>query len=377
MTPERWSAVKDILYEAMEMPAIERTAFLERACAGDSALRWEVDTLLSASGEKDSLLDLPITPLAEARINEGARIGDYQVGAKLGEGGMGVVFQALDTKLGRQVALKVMHSSLMVNEERREQFIQEARAASALNHPNIITIHDLLRYEDSDVIVMEFVAGNVLSELLRNGPLEVEELVPIATQIASALETTHAAGVVHRDLKPANILLRSDGIVKVLDFGAAKLFEAGTAELPGIPKGSILGTPSYMSPEQFRDGKVDPRSDIFSFGAMLYEMVSGRKAFMGTTVASTAKAVLESEPPMFESAPPAGLNHLIQDCLRKDPAARPQSMGAIRKGLKDLAEGMEIARILSQIPDWTGEPPPIRRSAWWKGIWEKVRRRPA
>ena len=232
--------------------------------------------------------------------------------------------------MGRRVALKVMHAGSHVDSGRREQFLREARAASALNHPNIITIHDFLRHEDSDVIVMEFVEGDLLSHLLQDGPMDVDRVIAVATQIARALEATHAAGVVHRDLKPSNVVVRPDGIVKVLDFGAAELQDG-----PKALTGSVVGTPSYMSPEQMNGEIVDPRSDIFSFGSMLYEMVAGRKAFSGATVTLTAKAVREEEPAPIQSPPPAGLGLLLYQCLRKDPGQRIQTMSDVRKALQD------------------------------------------
>ncbi|MBS1827922.1 MAG: serine/threonine protein kinase [Acidobacteria bacterium] len=351
MTPERWPEVKRILYQAMELPVAEREVFLEGACGGDSELRGEVESLLQASEQEDVILDTSIVPKRGSAIEPGSRIGDYEVGAKLGEGGMGVVFQAFDAKLGRRVALKVMHAGSQVEAGRREQFLREARAASALNHPNIITIHDFLRHDDADILVMEFVEGDLLSDLLRNGPMELDRVIAVATQIARALEATHAAGVVHRDLKPSNVVVRPDGIVKVLDFGAAELQDA-----PRAFAGSVVGTPSYMSPEQMNGGMVDPRSDIFSFGSMLYEMVAGRKAFSGSTVTLTAKAVREEEPAPLDSPPPAGLSLLLYQCLRKDPEQRMQTMGDVRKSLQDLKEGLEVARILSQLPEWTSEP---------------------
>ncbi|MBL8219958.1 MAG: serine/threonine protein kinase [Bryobacterales bacterium] len=358
----------------MERASADRAGFLDGACGGDAELRAEVESLLRASEGNAAILDQSPIPQREAQrhIPAGLRIGDYEVGDKLGEGGMGMVFQAFDTKLKRRVAIKVMHAGDHVHEDRRRQFLQEARAASALNHPNIITIHDLLRHEDAEVIVMEYVEGELLSEMLERGPMEVEQMIPIASQIASALEATHNAGIVHRDLKPGNVLIRRDGIVKVLDFGAATLL--GPSDGTGQPfPGAVLGTPSYMSPEQTAGSSVDTRSDIFSFGSMLYEMAAGRKAFPGETVWDAAQAVRKMEPTPIESGPPSGLARLIHQCLRKDPGQRVQSMAEVRIALKDLAEGLEMVRILSQIPEWTSEPTPAPRQNWVQRLWRKLR----
>lgn len=282
----------------------------------------------------------------------GQTLSHYQIQEKLGEGGMGVVYRALDTHLNRPVALKLLPSDKVNNPERRKRFVQEARAASALNHPHIVTIYDIASHDQHDFIAMELIEGKTLDQLLHRKALPLADIFRYSIQIADALSKAHAAGIVHRDLKPSNIMVTEDGRVKVVDFGLAKLVEPddGGAEAStramqdGAPKtdeGTIVGTPSYMSPEQVEGKKLDARSDIFSFGSVLYEMSTGRRAFQGETKLSTVSAILQSEPkPASElrSTIPRDLEKIIQRCLRKDPERRFQSMKDLRIALEELKE---------------------------------------
>ena len=282
----------------------------------------------------------------------GRTIQQYQLLEKLGAGGMGEIYKALDTRLNRTVAIKVLPSAKSGDPERRRRFLQEAQAASGLNHPSIITIHDVISDGDTEFMVMEYVQGKTLNDLIPKGGLRVPLLIKYALQMADALSAAHAAGIVHRDLKPANAMVTDSGLVKVLDFGLAKLTDRGAvpdytgddrtrtiASAPMTVEGSILGTVSYMSPEQAQGKKVDTRSDIFSFGAVLYEMATGVRAFEGESSLSTLSAILRDEAkPMSEVAPdvPPQLEDVIQRCLRKMPDDRWQSMKEIQSALSML-----------------------------------------
>ena len=279
----------------------------------------------------------------------GRSIAHYQVLEKLGEGGMGEVYTARDPRLNRTVALKALPASMMADPQRRQRFLQEARAASALNHPNIITIHDILSLEGGEYLVMEFVEGKTLAELIpASGGLPLAEVLRYAIPMADALAAAHTAGIVHRDLKPANIMVTNSGHVKLLDFGLAKLMAtlptdgsgSSDAEVtrtigPKTVEGSLLGTVSYMSPEQAEGQPVDARSDIFAFGAVLYEMLTGRPPFEGGSTIGTLTAILRDEPKPLTGIPPA-LEQLIARCLRKNRDQRWSSMAEVAAALRQV-----------------------------------------
>ncbi len=277
----------------------------------------------------------------------GSTISHYEVVEKLGEGGMGLVFKARDLQLGRFVAIKVLTSAAHDSDSRRARFVQEARAASSLNHPNIVTIHDILNVDQSDCIVMEFVRGETLEEIIHAGKIPVADCLKYAVQVADALCAAHRIGIVHRDLKPANVMVTPEGLVKVLDFGLAKL--AAAEEIPAesestvsmhvngmqarTAEGTIVGTAAYMSPEQAEGQRVDARSDIFSFGALFYEMLTGQRAFRGSSGLATLTAVLRDDPPNL--APPE-MQHIVARCLRKDPDRRYQAMGDVKTAIEQI-----------------------------------------
>jgi serine/threonine-protein kinase len=281
----------------------------------------------------------------------GTTVLQYQLLEKLGSGGMGDVYKAQDTRLNRFVAIKVLPAKMSTDPERRRRFIQEAQAASALNHPNIITIYDIVSQGDAQFMVMEFVSGNTLHDSIPAGGLSAPQVLQYGAQIADALAAAHAAGIIHRDLKPSNVMITRSGLVKVLDFGLAKLTDLNptgdkqSADLgPLTQEGAILGTVSYMSPEQAEGRPVDTRSDIFSFGSVLYEMVSGRRAFDGGSSISTLSSVLRDDvKPFADVAPntPPLLEAIISRCLPKDPNARWQSMKEVEKALRTLKRTLD------------------------------------
>ncbi|HSL21958.1 MAG TPA: protein kinase [Vicinamibacterales bacterium] len=275
----------------------------------------------------------------------GRVIAHYQILEKLGEGGMGVVYKARDTHLDRFVAIKVLPSGKLRDPDSKRRFVQEARAASALNHPGIITVHDISSEGDQDFIVMEYLSGKPLDQLIPHRGVPLDEALRYALQIADALARAHAGGIIHRDLKPANIMVDEHGLVKVLDFGLAKLadpFESEWASTRSVPvrtvEGKIVGTVAYMSPEQAQGKPVDARSDIFSFGAVLYEMVTGRPAFRGDTSISTLAAVINEDPQPAGPDVPRDLQRIIARCLRKNPDRRFQHMIDLKVALEELKE---------------------------------------
>ena len=298
----------------------------------------------------------------------GQTLGHYRIDSKLGEGGMGVVYRAFDTHLDRAVAIKVLRPDATASPERKRRFVQEAKSASALNHPGIIHIYDIdtanLPDGPTDFIAMEFVPGKTLDQYIGKNGLSLKDTLKYGIQIADALARAHAAGIVHRDLKPANIIVADDGRVKLLDFGLAKLTEkidddpeGATAtmaaqESPQTEEGAIVGTVAYMSPEQAEGKKVDGRSDIFSFGSVLYEMVTGRRAFEGATKISTLSAILHKEPQAaseISPAVPVELEKIIARCLRKDPERRAQGIADIKLALEELKEESESGKLSGQV----------------------------
>jgi serine/threonine protein kinase/tetratricopeptide (TPR) repeat protein len=296
----------------------------------------------------------------------GRAISHYEILEKLGEGGMGVVYKARDTRLDRFVAIKVLPPEKVTDPERRRRFTQEARAASALNHPNIITIHDVDEADGVHFISMELVAGRTLNALIPQHGMRLSEVLKYAIQMADALATTHAAGIIHRDLKPSNIMVTDQGLVKVLDFGLAKLIERGLAGENDATRtmkaatdaGTILGTVAYMSPEQVRGQVADARSDLFSLGVVLYEMVSGRRAFTGESSVEVMNAILKHEPQELDSAPPPSLDRIIRRCLAKKPDERFQTALDLAFALESIS-GTTERKAQQQAPSTTADQPSL------------------
>src|SRR5512143_2471069 len=307
----------------------------------------------------------------------GVRIGTFEIVAPLGAGGMGEVYRARDTRLGREVAIKVLPAERLSDPARRARFVQEARAASALNHPHIVTIYEIESAEGVDFIVMELVPGKTLDALIPRSGMGFGEALRIAIPLADALAAAHGAGIVHRDLKPANVMVTPEGVVKVLDFGLAKPAQAGEESgedattldaQEGLSRpGTVAGTPAYMSPEQATGGLVDARSDVFSFGALLYEMVTGRKAFAGKTVSDTLQAVVRDQPPApreLVSAIPEALERLVLLCLRKEPDRRFQHMSDVKVQLQEVKEAADSRSAVPAAQPVAGTRRWLRRATW-------------
>jgi eukaryotic-like serine/threonine-protein kinase len=303
----------------------------------------------------------------------GKTISHYRIVEKLGEGGMGVVYKARDAHLDRFVALKVLPAEKVADPERKRRFVQEAKAASALNHPNIITIHDIANENGIDFIVMEYVQGKTLDALVPRKGLRLNETVKLAIQMADALAKAHSVGIIHRDLKPTNVMVTDDGHVKVLDFGLAKLTEVSESGNEATltlqhetEEGTIVGTVSYMSPEQAEGKKVDARSDIFSFGSVLYEMATGQQAFHGDSKMSTLAAILNKDPKRLTELSegiPADLEKIVTRCLRKAPERRLQTMADLKVALEDLKEESDSGKLATK-----AVPHRVLRRVWLAGL---------
>ena len=358
MDTERARKVEALYESALKLKGGRRAAFLAGNCGGDESLRLEVESLLEHDEDTGPFLAVPaLEMLAEkARLASGERVSHYEIQEKLGEGGMGVVYQARDARLGRRVALKFVKAQFS------ERWEREARAIAALNHPHIATLYDVGQHEGAPYLVMEYVAGRTLDKLIPRHGMRLNEALKIAIQVAGALTCAHSAGIVHRDLKPSNLMGDETGQVKVLDFGLAKLVEKGRQ--PEIPvsetgEGTIAGTPAYMSPEQAEGKPVDARSDIFSFGSLLYEMVTGRQAFRGDSKASMMAAVLNREPEPISSELPAELGKIIAKCLRKDPDRRFQHIDDVKGALEDLLDEVQAGKRM---------PAAVTPKAWRPGL---------
>jgi len=349
MTPEQWQRVKRVLAEALERVPEQRSAYLDLACT-DPDVRSEVETLIAAHEREDGGL-LDQKPRRAGSLQDGAKLGSYTITALIGSGGMGEVYRAHDTKLKRDVAIKVLPLAFGNDLERLARFRREARVLASLNHPNIASIHSL---EDSDgihALVMELVEGPTLADRVRRGPISIEEALTLTKQMTEALEYAHERGIIHRDLKPANIKVTDDDQVKLLDFGLAKALadEAGSADIANSPTisematkaGVLLGTAAYMSPEQAKAKSADRRADIWAFGCVLYEMLSGEIAFHGETVTETLAAILKVDPDWnrLPQETPPHIRVLLQRCLQKDPKQRLQAIGDARIALDEVLSG--------------------------------------
>jgi serine/threonine protein kinase len=302
MDSERWKRIQQVYCSVVASPLTRRAAVVDELCSDDQDMRREVESLLEAREQAGSFLSpanlqLHLGELISESYLLGQALGHYHILSAIGAGAMGEVYLALDTRLDRQVALKILPARFTRNGERVARFRREAKAASGLNHPNIITIYDIGEIGDTWFIATEFIEGVTLRERLAARNMDLREVLEIAVQCTFALQAAHRAGIVHRDIKPENIMVRPDGLVKVVDFGLARVSEAGKeSSVEATQAGTLIGTPRYMSPEQARGQHLDARTDIFSLGAVFYEMVTRRPAFPGATAADVFAALLGSVP---------------------------------------------------------------------------------
>jgi serine/threonine protein kinase len=357
MTPEQWQKVEAALQGALDLPVHERGSFLNATCAGDEQLLHEATTLLNAYDEAGDFIEEPALNrdapvlIGDIANDMGREIGTFKIIRRLGIGGMSEVFLAQDTRLDRLVALKILPDYFAADEARLRRFQREARAASGLNHPNILTIYDIGEAEGIYFIATEFIDGLTIRQLLAQAEMSLDEIFDVAEQVSSALAAAHDAGIVHRDIKPENIMRRADGLVKILDFGIAKLIEPEAPEADQQNDGAalteaglLLGTVNYMSPEQARGLAVDERTDIWSLGVVLYEMAARRLPFKGATRIDTIVAILEREPPAVLEEEADGklalLVGVIDKCLRKKSEERFLSANELLAELKLARKGI-------------------------------------
>ena len=360
MKPERWKQVNDLFQSAVERAPEERAAFLDEACRGDEGLRREVETLLTSYERSANFIELPAFEVAPELVTNdkavalvGKVIGHYRIESLIGVGGMGEVYLARDERLGRKAALKLLPGNLTTDEMQLSRFKNEARSASALNHPNILTVYEIGAEGNRQFIATEFIEGVTLRASIAYGRMNPHAALEIAVQVASALAAAHEAGVVHRDIKPENIMLRPDGYAKVLDFGIAKLTEqrlasdghtVETTAMLQTRAGLVLGTAHYMSPEQARGQKVDARTDIWSLGVVLYEMVGGNPPFRGETPSDCIASILTTEPPPLSGVlpdVPLKLESILQKALRKNSDERYQTIKEMLADLRILKGELE------------------------------------
>jgi serine/threonine protein kinase/Tol biopolymer transport system component len=361
MTPERWQQVKEVLDGALELAPEQRPAFLDQACSTDHSLRQDVESLLeSADAARSNFL-----PSSAGRITlpKGTRLGDCEVESLIGSGGMGEVYRARDRRLDREVAIKVLPSFLSSDSDRLRRFEQEARAAAALNHPNILAVHQMGTYEGAPYLVSELLDGLTLREHLRRGPLPIRKAVDYAIQIAHGLAAAHDKGIVHRDLKPENLFVTKESRIKILDFGLAKLTQPRPETSAAMQThdrqtepGIVMGTVGYMSPEQVRGEAAGQRADIFAFGAIFYEMLCGERAFLGTSAVEMMGRILKDDPPSVTGIVPAippGLQRIVQRCLQKHPDQRFRTASDLAFALESLSDArVPLASANQARPGW-------------------------
>ncbi len=374
MTPGQLETIEETFHAALDCEPGQLSAFLDKACAGDEVLRGKVEALLASHQRAGSFIQTPVAALATRIVENrqtglliGQTIGHYKILKRIGAGGMGEVYLASDITAGRKAALKLLPTHLTGDAKRLKRFQQEAHAVAALNHPNILTVYEVGADDSVEYIASELIEGETLRQHLACGCIQVGEAVEITIQVAGALAAAHSAGIVHRDIKPENIMLRPDGYVKVLDFGIAKLAEqevpATMAEeeallLVETNLGSILGTVRYMSPEQARGAPIDKRTDIWSLGAVLYEMATGHAPFAGETPREVMDAILAGEPlPLsnYMVQAPGELQQIVSKALRKDPDQRYQNAKEMLEALKGLRHKLEFTAELERavaVPLW-------------------------
>jgi len=354
MTPERWRQITELFHAAIARPAADRSRFLDDACAGDTDLRTEVGAMLAAH-EVAGAEDLPMVSIGfdADEFEPWGRVGPYEVQALIGAGGMGRVYRARDTRLDREVAIKVLPSRAAADADRLRRFEQEARAAGALTHPNLVTVFDVGVERGRPYLVTELLEGETLRERLGRGRASVARGCDVAAALARGLAAAHAKGIVHRDLKPENVVITRDGRVKIVDFGVAKLrapdaATGGANDAVGVrtASGVIVGTAGYMAPEQIRGEDVDGRADVFALGAVLFELLTGNRAFDRPSRTETLEATLGDDPLSARAAHeiPPGVLRIVQRCLEKDPEARFHSAADLAFALEAAAEAFDPSR---------------------------------
>lgn len=374
MNPERWQLIEEIFHAAVELPEEERVAFLEKACGDNADLRREIERLLagdlSAEGRMESIIGSAAADFSHTPVDQKTdrTFGPYRITQKLGSGGMGVVYHAIDTRLQRPVALKVLPEILSLDSGRLRRFQLEAQAASAINHPNIITIYEIEKIEDLYLIVSEYVEGRTLADRIESGPLPFGEILDLIIQVVDGLGEAHEAGIIHRDIKPRNIMITPRGIVKILDFGLAKILEKEVRSRvdSGLTEsGMILGTVQYMSPEQASGKELDHTTDLYSLGVVLYEMITGRLPFPGDSLPEIMQNILQCRPEpihLFRQSVPLELERIVMKCLERDPNRRYQTARELVHDLRNLKLSLDTGAKL---------PTSSRRSLL-RGHWREI-----
>jgi Tol biopolymer transport system component len=367
-----WERVRALFHAIIQRPRAEWSGFLEQECADDESLRREVDSLLASHERAGGFLERAPMPvfrdvLAAAPLAPGARLGVFEITGTLGAGGMGEVYRGRDTRLGRDVAIKLLPSMLADDPDRRARLERESRLLATLNHPHIAAIHSVEEIDGRLALILELVEGPTLADRLAAGPIPIDEALQIARQLGEALEAAHGKGVVHRDLKPSNVKITSEGVVKLLDFGLAKAtppaIHQGDPQLrppdaAPTDDGVILGTGAYMSPEQARGQAVDKRTDVWAFGCVLYEMLAGRRAFSGETISDIIAAILDREPDWAALPPalPPEVSRLVRRCLQKDPRRRIHDIADARVEIDEALDAASAPAAAQTRATWTRRP---------------------
>jgi eukaryotic-like serine/threonine-protein kinase len=352
MHDEKWDRIQETFHAALQQPAHERSAYLDSVCGDDLELRREVDSLLQETSQIENFMEEPAAGVSLAHMDldqagslEGHSLKHYEFGALAGSGGMADVYRGRDTRLRRDVAIKVLHHARSMNALSLERLYREAHLLAALNHPNIGAIHGIEEGDAITALVLEWIEGDVLVDRIKRGSISVAEALEIATQLTAGLQAAHARGIIHRDLKPSNIKITPEGVVKIIDFGVAKLIQSmedDTQQPTSLSSdGLIIGTVAYMSPEQARGKTIDERTDIWAFGCVLYEMLTGKPAFEGASPTDIIVKIATEEPdwnriPRFSEATSQDLVQVVRKCMQKNPDLRYQSVGEISSDLESL-----------------------------------------